>query len=92
VSRARKGTRDPAKGNMRAEFPYKSQLTQPPWDYLHLKHAGYNAMGETVDVTSFAPAHHHHDSHCGVRRQFAWAPRMAAPPVPRQDLVRGLRS
>ena len=29
-------------------------------DYLHPNHAGYNAMGLAVDITPFAPDHHHH--------------------------------
>jgi len=53
-------TLDPATGNMKAEFLPNSQFTQLPWDYLHPNHAGYNAMGEAVDITPFAPRHHHH--------------------------------
>jgi lysophospholipase L1-like esterase len=51
-------TLDPATGNMRAEFLPNSQFTQLPWDYLHPNHAGYDAMGEAVDIAPFAPAHH----------------------------------
>ena len=55
-------TRDPnplALGNLKARFLPNSQFTQLPWDYLHPNHAGYNAMGLAVDITPFAPAHHH---------------------------------
>jgi lysophospholipase L1-like esterase len=51
-------TLDPATGNMKAEFLPNSQFTQLPWDYLHPNHAGYNAMGEAVDIKPFAPRHH----------------------------------
>lgn len=50
-------TLDPATGNMKAEFLPNSQFTQLPLDYLHPNHAGYNAMGEAVDITPFAPHH-----------------------------------
>jgi len=57
-------TLDPATGNMKAVFLPNSTFTQLPWDYLHPNHAGYIAMGEAVDITPFAPRHHHHhDSH-----------------------------
>jgi len=52
-------TLDPTTGNMKAEYVPNSQLTQLPWDYLHPNHAGYMAMGEAVDITPFAPPHHH---------------------------------
>src|SRR5229473_211800 len=52
-------TLDPATGNMKAVYVPNSQFTQLPWDYLHPNHAGYNAMGEAVDITPFAPPHHH---------------------------------
>ncbi len=48
-------TLDPATGNMKAAFLPNSQFTQLPWDYLHPNHAGYNAMGEVVDIAPFAP-------------------------------------
>jgi len=54
-------TLDPATGNMKAEFLPNSQFTQLPLDYLHPNHAGYNAMGEAVDITPFAPQHHRSD-------------------------------
>jgi len=47
-------TLDPTTGNMRAEFLPNSQFTQLPWDYLHPNHAGYNAMGQAVDIKPFA--------------------------------------
>jgi lysophospholipase L1-like esterase len=46
-------TLDPVTGNIRAEFLPNSQLTQLPWDYLHPNHAGYNAMGMTVNLGLF---------------------------------------
>ncbi len=52
-------TLDPATGNMKAVYVPNSQFTQLLWDYLHPNHAGYNAMGEAVDITPFAPPHHH---------------------------------
>src|SRR6266852_1817428 len=52
-------TLDPATGNMKAEFLPNSQFTQLPLDYLHPNHAGYNAMGEAVDIEPFAPPRHH---------------------------------
>jgi lysophospholipase L1-like esterase len=48
-------TLDPATGNMKAEYLPNSQFTQLPWDYLHPNHAGYNAMGQAIDITPFAP-------------------------------------
>ena len=54
-------TLDPATGNMKAEFLPNSQFTQLPWDYLHPNHAGYNAMGEAVDIKPFAPHRHRSD-------------------------------
>ncbi len=53
-------TLDPATANMKAEFLPNSTFTQLPWDYLHPNHGGYIAMGEAVDITPFAPPHHHH--------------------------------
>jgi lysophospholipase L1-like esterase len=53
-------TLDPATGNMKAVYLPNSQFTQLPWDYLHPNHAGYNAMGEVVDITPFAPRRHGH--------------------------------
>jgi hypothetical protein len=44
---------------MRAVYLPNSQFTQLPWDYLHPNHAGYNAMGEVVDITPFVPTKHH---------------------------------
>ena len=52
-------TLDPATGNMKAVFLPNSQFTLLPWDYLHPNHAGYNAMGEVVDIAPFAPSKHH---------------------------------
>src|SRR6266851_2959476 len=52
-------TLDPATGNMKAVYVPNSQFTQLLGDYLHPNHAGYNAMGEAVDITPFAPPHHH---------------------------------
>ena len=52
-------TLDPATSNMKAEYLPNSQFTQLPWDYLHPNHAGYTAMGMAVDITPFAPSHHH---------------------------------
>jgi lysophospholipase L1-like esterase len=37
-----------------------SQFTQLPWDYLHPNHAGYNAMGLTVNIAPFSPHGHGH--------------------------------
>ena len=51
-------TLDPATRNMKAEYLPNSQLTELPWDYLHPNHAGYNAMGLSIDITAFAPVHH----------------------------------
>jgi lysophospholipase L1-like esterase len=51
-------TLDPSTGNMLAEFLPNSTFTQLPWDYLHPNHAGYLAMGDVVDIQSFAPSHH----------------------------------
>ncbi|HYL14465.1 MAG TPA: GDSL-type esterase/lipase family protein [Terriglobales bacterium] len=51
-------TLDPATGNMKAVYVPNSQFTQLPWDYLHPNHAGYNAMGEAVDIAPFAPHQH----------------------------------
>ena len=48
-------TLDPVTGNMQAAYLPNSQFTQLPWDYLHPNHAGYNAMGQVVDITLFAP-------------------------------------
>ena len=48
-------TLDPATGNMKAEFLPNSQFTQLPWDYLHPNHAGYNAMGLSIDLNLFRP-------------------------------------
>ncbi len=53
-------TLDPATGNMRSRFLPNSQFTELPWDYLHPNHAGYNAMGLSVDISAFAPHAHHH--------------------------------
>jgi lysophospholipase L1-like esterase len=53
-------TLDPTTGNMRAPYLPNSQFTQLPWDYLHPNHAGYNAMGLSVDISAFAPHTHHH--------------------------------
>jgi len=50
-------TLDSATSNIRVEF-LPSTFTQLPCDYLHPDHAGYIAMGEIVDITPFAPAHH----------------------------------
>jgi len=58
-------TLDPATGNMKAVYLPNSQFTLLPWDYLHPNHAGYNAMGEVVDIGPFAPrgaaCHERHD-------------------------------
>jgi lysophospholipase L1-like esterase len=51
-------TLDPVTGNMKAAYLPNSQFTLLPWDYLHPNHAGYNAMGEVVDIAPFAPPHH----------------------------------
>jgi len=51
-------TLDPVTGNMKAAYLPNSQFTQLPWDYLHPNHAGYNAMGQVVDITPFAPRRH----------------------------------
>lgn len=48
-------TVDPATGNMRAAFLPNSELTQLPWDYLHPNHAGYLAMGLSIDIRPFHP-------------------------------------
>lgn len=48
-------TLDPATGNMKAAYLPNSQFTLLPWDYLHPNHAGYNAMGEVVDLAPFDP-------------------------------------
>ncbi len=48
-------TLDPATGNMRAEFVPNSEFTQLPWDYLHPNHAGYLAMGMSIDIRKFRP-------------------------------------
>lgn len=48
-------TLDRATGNMKAAYLPNSQFTQLPWDYLHPNHAGYNAMGQAVDIAPFAP-------------------------------------
>ncbi len=50
-----RATLDPATGNMRAAYLPNSQFTQLPWDYLHPNHAGYNAMGLTINITQLAP-------------------------------------
>jgi lysophospholipase L1-like esterase len=52
-------TLDPLTGNLKAAYLPNSQLTQLPWDYLHPNHAGYNAMGLSVDISAFAPRQHH---------------------------------
>ena len=44
---------DPVTGNMKAEYLPNSQLTQLPWDYLHPNHAGYNAMGVSINLNLF---------------------------------------
>ena len=49
---------DPATGNMRAAYVPNSQFTQLPWDYLHPNHAGYNAMGLSINIAPFAPRGH----------------------------------
>jgi lysophospholipase L1-like esterase len=54
-------TRDPdpaSRGNMRPKFLPNSQFTQLPWDYLHPNHAGYNAMGSSIEIAPFAPRRH----------------------------------
>jgi lysophospholipase L1-like esterase len=51
-------TLDPATGNMQAAFLPNSTFTQLPLDYLHPNHAGYIAMGDTVDIGPFAPRLH----------------------------------
>ncbi len=48
-------TIDPQTGNMRAEYLPNSQFTQLPWDYLHPNHAGYTAMGLSIDLRPFRP-------------------------------------
>lgn len=48
-------TLDPATGNMRAAFVPNSEFTQLPWDYLHPNHAGYLAMGLSIDIRPFRP-------------------------------------
>lgn len=48
-------TLDPTTGNVKAVYLPNSQFTQLPWDYLHPNHAGYNAMGQAVDIAPFAP-------------------------------------
>ena len=50
-------TLDPATGNMKTVYLPNSQFTQLPWDYLHPNHAGYNAMGQIIDISQFAPKH-----------------------------------
>ena len=52
-------TLDTATGNVKAVYLPNSQFTQLPWDYLHPNHAGYNAMGQVVDIAPFAPKHGH---------------------------------
>ncbi len=52
-------TLDTVTGNMKTTYLPNSQFTQLPWDYLHPNHAGYNAMGLTVDIGPFAPRHRH---------------------------------
>ena len=42
---------------MKANYLPNSQFTQLPWDYLHPNHAGYNAMGLSIDIAPFAPRH-----------------------------------
>jgi lysophospholipase L1-like esterase len=54
-------TLDPGTGNMKVVFLPNSQFTLLPWDYLHPNHAGYNAMGEVIDISPFKPRHGHHD-------------------------------
>jgi len=57
-------TLDPKTGNMKAAFLPNSQFTLLPWDYLHPNHAGYNAMGQAIDIAPFAPRHQRdRDSH-----------------------------
>lgn len=51
-------TLDPATGNMKAEYLPNSQLTQLPWDYLHPNHAGYNAMGMSINLDLLRPGDH----------------------------------
>ena len=51
---------DPATGNMKAAYVPNSQFTQLPWDYLHPNHAGYNAMGLSIDIAPFAPPRPRH--------------------------------
>jgi lysophospholipase L1-like esterase len=46
-------TLDPFTGNVKAEYMPNSQFTQLPWDYLHPNHAGYNAMGQAIDLNLF---------------------------------------
>ena len=53
-------TLDPATGNLKEAYLPNSQFTQLPWDYLHPNRAGYNAMGQAVDIAPFAPPHHRH--------------------------------
>ena len=53
-------TLDPATGNMKDVYLPNSQFTQLPWDYLHPNHAGYNAMGLTVNIAPFSPHGHGH--------------------------------
>ena len=48
-------TIDPQTGNMKAEYLPNSQFTQLPWDYLHPNHAGYTAMGLSIDIRPFRP-------------------------------------
>jgi lysophospholipase L1-like esterase len=52
-------TLDTTTGNMRATYLPNSQFTQLPWDYLHPNHAGYMSMADVIDITPFAPHHHH---------------------------------
>jgi lysophospholipase L1-like esterase len=52
-----RATLDPQTGNIQAAYLPNSQFTQLPWDYLHPNHAGYNAMGQAVDVAPLAPGH-----------------------------------
>jgi len=57
-------TLDPATGNVKAVSLPNSQFTLLPWDYLHPNHAGYNAMGQAIDIAPFAPRHQcDRDSH-----------------------------
>jgi lysophospholipase L1-like esterase len=47
-------TLDPSTNNMKAEYVPNSLFTQLPWDYLHPNHAGYTAMGMSIDIRPLA--------------------------------------